>query len=255
MTRALLCWLALLPLLLAGCSGEPAKGPTVLAAASLQEPLESAAAEWVKAGHTPPVLSFAGTPTIARQLEAGAPADLVVTADAQWMDELAAKGRIDADSRAVLATNTLVLIEPARGAAPLESEARARAALTSGGRIAMADPGSVPAGRYGRAAITSMGAWPAVAPRVVPTESVRAALALVERGAAPLGVVYATDARASAKVRVVWHFETGTHPLITYPLALASASTHRDAGDFRAWLLGPPGQRALSRRGFGPPPS
>lgn len=241
--------------LLAACGLGEGKGPTVLAASSLQGPLDEAADAWVKAGHARPVLSYAGTPTLARQVEAGAPADLVVTADGQWMDELARRDRIEPDSQAVLATNTLVLIQPSSAPSSPASEAAMRRTLEGSGRIAMADPDSVPAGRYGKAAITSLGQWPTVASRVVPTDNVRAALALVERGAAPLGVVYATDARASAKVRVLWHFEAGTHPLIVYPLARVRGSRGGAADDFRRFLLGPPGQRILARHGFGPPPS
>lgn len=253
-------WLAAAALLFAaGCSGEPATGPVVLAASSLQEPLEEAADAWVAAGHARPVLSFAGTPAIARQVEAGAPADLIATADDRWMDELARRDRIEPGSRAVLATNTLVLIEPVSAPSAPVSETAARRALagtgTRAGRVAMADPDSVPAGRYARAAIMALRLWPAVAPRVVPTENVRAALVLVERGAAPLGVVYATDARASAGVRVVWHFDAGTHPLITYPLATVRESRNGAAEGFRRFLLEPPGQRILARHGFGPPPS
>ena len=256
MTRRTSALSLLMPALLAACGLSRDDGaPLVLAASSLQGPLDEAADAWAKAGHARPVLSYAGTPTVARQVEAGAPADLIVTADGQWMDELAAKRRIEPDSRAVLATNTLVLIQSASLPPAPESGAAMRRALGSGDRVAMADPGGVPAGRYGKAAIASLGLWPRVAPRVVPTESVRAALALVERGAAPLGVVYATDARASSKVRVVWHFEAGTHPLVVYPLALVRGSGSDAAEDFRAFLLGPPGQRILARHGFGPPPS
>lgn len=242
--------------LLAACGSGERDAPVVLAASSLQGPLDEAADAWAEAGHARPVLSYAGTPTIARQVEAGAPADLIVTADTQWMDELAAKGRIMPDGRAVLATNILVLIRGS--AAPVSfatPEPAMQAALGGGGRIAMADPDSVPAGRYGKAAVTSLGFWPTVGPRAVPTESVRGALALVERGAVPYGIVYATDAAASTKVQVVWHFEAGTHPLIVYPLARVSGSRGSAADDFRTFLLGPPGQRILARHGFGPPPS
>lgn len=252
----LLQWLTAVALLLtAGCSSEPASGPTVLAASSLQGPLDEAADAWVKTGHARPVLSYAGTPTIARQVQAGAPADLIMTADTQWMDELARHDRIEPDSRADLATNTLVLIQPSSRPSQPSSEIATHQALAGAGRIAMADPASVPAGRYGKAAVASLGLWPIVAPHIVPTENVRAALALVERGAVPLGIVYATDARASTKVRVLWHFDAGTHPLIIYPLARVRGSRDETADAFRRFLLGPPGQRVLARHGFGPPPS
>ena len=115
----------------------------------------------------------------------------------------------------------------------------------------MADPAAVPAGRYGKAALEKLGVWRAVAPRIAPAENVRAALALVERGAAPLGVVYATDARASAEVRVIGVFPSSSHPPITYPIALLKTSTHPQAEAFRRFLLSREGRAILARRGFG----
>ena len=240
--------------LLVSCSRpEAATPPLVLAAASLQGALDEAADRWAAAGHPRPVLSYAGTPAIARQIEAGAPADLFVSADAEWMEELAARGLIRADSRAVMATNALVLVAGPGITAPASNDLGA--VLNGNERVAIADPDSVPAGRYAKASLNALGLWGAVEPRLIPTENVRAALALVERGAVPLGIVYATDARASARVRVVSRIPARTHPPIVYPLALMTASRNADAEPFLQFLLDREGQAILARHGFGPPPS
>lgn len=228
------------------------RGPVVLAAASLQEAMTDAANAWARAGHVRPVLSFAGSPALARQVEAGAPADLFASADEEWMDALAVKGLVAPGSRAVLAGNRLVVV------APVGSKVR----LTTGnlgstlaaGPVAMADPTSVPAGRYGRVALQRLGAWGAVAPKVVRVENVRAALALVERGAAPFGIVYRTDARASRLVRVAGVFPAASHPPIRYPIARLARSKSPDAEAFRRFLLSPDGSAIFARRGFTPAP-
>lgn len=229
------------------------RGPLVLAAASLQEALGDAAAAWTARGHPAPVLSFAGSSALARQIEAGAPADLFLSADEEWMDHVAQRGLLRPGTRVSFLANRLVLIAPA--ASPLRLAIRPGfplAGALGAGRLAMADPDSVPAGKYGKAALTSLGVWSAVAPRVARAENVRAALALVERGEAPLGIVYATDARASAKVRVVGVFPATLHPPITYPLARLSTSTSPDAEGFRRFLLSPAGKAIFARRGFVP---
>lgn len=226
-------------------------GPLVLAAASLRESMTAAADVWARAGHARPVVSFAASSALARQVEAGARADLFVSADEDWMNVLAAKRLIAANTRAVLAGNRLVIVAPAARARPLNlgnREAAARA--LSAGPLAMADPASVPAGRYGRAAFERLGLWRAVASRVVRAENVRAALALVERGAAPFGVVYATDARASSRVRVVARFPAASHPAIIYPVARLTASRHPEAEGFRRFLLSPRGKGIFARYGF-----
>ncbi len=238
--------------LFSSCGQPRADGaPLVLAASSLQGALDEEADAWTAAGHARPVLSYGGTPAIARQIEEGAPADLFVSADTAWMDELAVRGLLRPDSRAVLATNTLVVV--AAGAGPDRVGGDAVAGLAGDGRVAVADTDSVPAGRYAKAALIRLGAWPAIRPRLVPAENVRAALALVERGAAPLGIVYATDARASAKVRVVGVFPADSHPPIVYPIARIARSASTEAEGFRRFLLSAKGQAVLARHGFGRP--
>lgn len=228
-----------------------ARGPLVLAAASLQEALGDAAAAWTARRHAAPVLSFASSSALARQIESGAPADLFLSADEEWMDYVAGRGLVRPGTRVSFLANRLVLIAPTRSPARLAIRPGFALAQALGqGRLAMADPDSVPAGKYGKAALTSLGVWPAVAPRVARAENVRAALALVERGEAPFGVVYATDARASARVRIVGIFPAATHPPITYPLALLKASTNPEAEGFRRFLLSPAGKAIFARRGF-----
>lgn len=227
------------------------RGPLILAAASLQEAMEAAAGAWQSKGYSRPVLSFAASPALARQIERGAPADLFLTADEQWMDYVAANGLLAPRSRATLLANRLVLVAP--------STSQMRLAIRphfpllralGGGRLAMADPDAVPAGRYGRTALERLGIWQQVAPRVARAENVRAALALVERGEAPLGIVYATDARASSKVRVVGLFPVATHPPIRYPVARLAASRHKDAEAFRRFLFSREARAIFARFGF-----
>lgn len=240
-------------LILAALAGSPAtaqrRGPLVLAAASLQESMTAAAAAWARAGHPRPVISFAGSSALARQVQAGAVADLFVAADEAWMDVLERDGLLAPGTRVTLLTNRLVVVQPAGGRDRLRL--RDLAGTLSRGPLAMADPESVPAGRYGRAALVRLGAWDRVAPQVVRAENVRAALALVERGAAPFGIVYATDARASARVRVAGLFPASSHPPITYPLARLRASRNPEAEGFRRFLLSRAGRAIFARFGFG----
>lgn len=256
MRRAFVPLLLLAAVLLATVwfGASPAKGPVVLAASSLQEALEEAADHWVAQGHPRPLLSFAGTPALARQVEAGAPADLFVSADAQWMDTLAAKRLIVADSRVVLATNRLVIVAPKYSAVTFDAvRGMDLAAALGGGQLAMADPQAVPAGRYGKQALASLGAWDGVAGRIAGSENVRAALALVARGEAPLGLVYATDALADPRVRVVATLPAESHAPIVYPAARLATSENRDAQGFLGYLASPEGQAIFRGHGFGAP--
>lgn len=228
-----------------------ARGPLMLAAASLQEAMTDAANAWAARRHARPVVAFAASSALARQVEAGAPADLFVSADEEWMDYLAGKGLLRAGTRAGFLANRLVLVAP--------QGSRVRLAVGPGfaldralgtGRLAMADPDAVPAGKYGREALERLGAWTSVKDRVARAENVRAALALVERGAAPLGIVYETDARAAPGVRVVGVFPATSHRPITYPLAQLKASSHPEAAAFRQFLLSREGKAIFARRGF-----
>lgn len=247
---------AFLALLLALTGATPAlaqdKGPLVLAAASLQEAMTDAADAWARKGYPRPILSFAASSALARQVEAGARADLFACADEEWMDYLQRKSLLKPSTRARLTENRLVLIAPAQSRVNLRLVRNFPLAKALGtGRLAMADPAAVPAGRYGRQALTRLGVWNGVAGKVAAAENVRAALALVERGAAPLGIVYATDAMASRGVRVIGTFPAASHQPITYPVALLTASRHRDAEAFRRFLISREGRAIFRKRGFG----
>ncbi len=242
-------------LLVTACSQPaPDAGPVVLAASSMQEALEAAADAWAARGEARPVLSFAATSALARQVEAGAPGDLLVSADEDWMDRIEAAGLIAPESRHDLAGNALVLVAPAGAPVTLNLTPGVNLApLLGAGRLAIAEPETVPAGRYGKAALIALGAWPQVEDRLAIGENVRAALALVSRGEAPLGIVYATDATTEAQVQVVGQFPQGTHPPIVYPLARLTASTHPHAEEFAAFLLSDEGRAILLRFGFTAP--
>lgn len=254
MNRILHLFAALAALLLSPAAMAQERGPVVLAAASLQESLTEAADVWAAQGHQKPVLSFAASSALARQILAGAPADLFLSADEEWMDAIAKAGLVRPGSRTALLGNRLVLIAPVSSKVrltPARGFPLTRALGT--GRLALADPAAVPAGKYAKAALTALGVWNGVAAKVAPAENVRAALALVERGAAPLGIVYATDARASKAVRVVGVFPATSHPRIRYPVALLKMSRHKDTAGFRAFLLSAQGRTIFARHGFTAP--
>lgn len=235
--------------LAAPATAQPARGPLVLAAASLQEALTEAADMWARDGHARPVLTFAASSALARQAAAGAPADLFLSADREWMDYLDRRGLLAAGTRADLLRNRLVVVARTGTAGRLRNRAEIARTLAAG-PLAMADPDSVPAGKYGNAALIRLGVWDRIAPRVVRAENVRAALAMVERGAAPFGIVYATDARAAKGVRIAGTFPAASHPPIVYPLARLKASTDPEAEGFRRFLTSPRGKAIFVRYGF-----
>jgi molybdate transport system substrate-binding protein len=241
-----LLWLPVMP-----ASAQPG-GPLVLAAASLQEALNAAADGWARKGHPRPVISFAGSSALARQIEQGAPADLFISADEQWMDYVATKRLVKPNTRVSFLFNTLVLVAPARSPLRLTIAPRFPLARALGnGRLAMADPAAVPAGKYGKEALTRLGVWPSVAGKLARAENVRAALALVDRGEAPLGIVYTTDALADRGVRVVATFPPRSHALISYPVATLAVSSHPEADAFRRYLLSSEAKATFRRFGFG----
>ncbi len=237
----------LVALLLAACTPSPPQGPVVLAASSTQEALTEAAATWAEQGHPPPLLSFSSSAAVARQLAEGAPADLALTADAEWMDWLQAEGLVRPGTRREVAGNRLVLVKP-EGSGPVELTALGT------GRLALADPASVPAGRYARAALEHLALWEQLREQIVPAENVRAALALVERGEAALGIVYASDALASRRVERVAYLPQGSYPPIRYPVAVAQASRHPDSAGFAAFLASPEALAIFVAHGFDTPP-
>lgn len=231
-------------------AASPPPAVTVFAAASLSNVLTELGGEYTKRTGVPVKFSFAASSLLARQIEAGAAADVFFSADAEWMDYLDERGRLRRNTRHDVVGNRLVLIAPADSTVDLTIEPRfALAAALGGGRLATGDPDSVPVGRYARSALTSLGVWNDVVGRLVRAEDVRSAMAFVARGEAPLGIVYETDARVDRRVRVVARFPESSHAPITYPLALTTVA-RAEAAPFVQFLRGDVGRAAFERFGF-----
>ena len=200
---------------------------TVFAAASLTDAMKDISEIWVQAGHDAPRLSFASSSTLARQIEQGAPVNVFASADEQWMDNLARYDLIAEDTRHDLLGNDLVLVVPAYH--PVQFDIGhgfdLPALLGSGGRLAIGDPAHVPAGIYAEQALRKLGLWDKVAAHLAPAPNVRSALLLVERGEAPAGIVYSTDAAASKAVAVAGVFPDSSHDPITLPRRHSSATS------------------------------
>ena len=228
---------------------------TVFAAASLADALRELSAAWQGRGNAAPRISLAASSTLARQIEQGAPADLFLSADEPWMDYLQQRGLILPASRRARLGNVLVLVTPEAAAAPPVTLAPGMALVALLGprdRLAVADPAHVPAGRYAEAALRWRGQWEVLAPRLARAENVRAALLLVERGEAPLGIVYATDAAASRGVRLLARFPPESHPPVRYPFALTRrAEDNAAARALLDFLAGPEAAPVWRRHGFG----
>src|SRR5437868_1039297 len=200
---------------------------TVFAAASLTDVLQQIGAEYTKASGTRVKFSFAATSALPKQIESGARIDVFVSADREWMDYLQSRGLIEPATRHDLLSNRLVLVAPADSKIQLKIQPNfaLAEALGPAGRLATGDPDSVPVGKYARSALTSLGVWSQVESKLVRAENVRAALVFVARGEAPLGIVYATDARAEPKVRVVDVFPASSHTPIVYPVAVVKGAS------------------------------
>lgn len=238
-------------LALAAVSPGLAADTQVFAAASLKNALDDAIAQFETDTGKTVAASYAASSALARQIEQGAPADIFMSADLDWMDYLQEKNLIKSDSRVSLLGNRIVLVAPADSVAQVDIvEGFPLADLLGDGRLAMGDPGAVPAGKYGKAALEKLGLWPSVESKVAPAENVRAALALVARGEAPFGIVYATDAAAEKNVKVVGTFPEVTHPPIIYPVALTADSTNPDAPAFLAFLRSARAKPIFEKQGF-----
>ena len=210
---------------------------TVFAAASLKNALDAVAAEWQSRTGGDTRISYAGSSALAKQIEEGAPADLFISADLDWMDYLSGKGLTKKSTELRLVGNRIVLVAPAYSTAEIAiAPAFDLAGLLGDERLAMANVDAVPAGRYGKAALESLGVWDSVAPKVAQAENVRAALALVSTGEAPLGIVYQTDAAAEANVRILAAFPEESHPPIIYPAAVLADSDNPQAEEFLAFM-------------------
>ena len=243
----------LLPLIALAGAARAQEALTVFAAASLTDALRDLGGQWAARGHAAPRFSFAASSALARQIEQGAPADLFMSADEAWANYLQERSLLANATRSSPLGNALVLIAPANAARSMELVRGSDLAALLGptGRIATGDPAHVPVGRYAQAALTWMGQWAALAPRLARADNVRAALLLVERGEAPLGIVYATDAAASAGVRVIGTFPAESHEPVTYPFALTRrAEGNAQARALLAFLTGPEAAPAWQRFGF-----
>ncbi|MDX1781188.1 MAG: molybdate ABC transporter substrate-binding protein [Thalassovita sp.] len=247
-TTRLICALLALLLPIPALSGQI----TVFAAASLKTALDEVATEWQAQSEDRLILSFAGSSALARQIEAGAPADLFLSANTAWMDHLQEQGLLKPGSRSDLLGNRIVLI--ASAGAPAQPLNSTLVDALDGGHLAMALVQAVPAGIYGRAALEHLGLWADLAPRVAQADNVRAALALVATGETPFGVVYATDALAEPRVEVVAEFPAASHPAITYPVAIIAESRAPGTDAFLEYLKGPVAKAIFLRHGFTEPP-
>ncbi|MBV8537858.1 MAG: molybdate ABC transporter substrate-binding protein [Alphaproteobacteria bacterium] len=251
-------WLIVATLAALGISGASAptlaqtKPVLVFAAASLKNALDDINAQYAQeSGKPKAAISYAASSTLAKQAEAGAPADIFISADLDWMDYLAQKNLIKPETRKTLLGNRLVLVAPAASAARVDVRPGfPLASLLQGGKLAMADTRAVPAGKYGQAALESLGVWSQVSGSVAQAENVRAALALVARGEAPYGIVYATDAASEPSVAVAGTFPESSHPPIVYPAALLKESSNPDAAAFLAYLESAKAKPLFEKQGF-----
>jgi len=227
------------------------KGPVVFAAASLKDALDAVDAGWTKESGKQVVPSYAASSALAKQIEQGAPADIFISADEDWMNYLAEKKLIKPDTRFDLLGNTLVLIAPKDSKIETKiADGFPLATLLGDGHLAMANTDSVPAGKYGKAALTKLGVWNSVKDKIAQADNVRAALKLVSTGEAPLGIVYGTDAKSDLNVKVIDTFPEGTHPPIIYPIAITASSTNADAPTLLAYLKSSAAQGAFKDQGF-----
>ncbi len=225
---------------------------TVFAAASTTNALSTIGKLFMEKKMGQFVPSFASSSTLAKQIEYGAPANIFVSADTKWMDYLAAKNMIDKKSRMDLLGNRIVLIAPV-GSSLRKVDIVSHfnlAGLLGDGKLVMGDPSHVPAGIYGKSALETLGVWDSVSKNVAAAKDVRAALALVERAEAPLGIVYATDAAITDKVKVVGVFPENSHPPIVYPVAAVVGRDNAVTQRFLTFLKSPEAKAVFTKYGF-----
>jgi len=227
---------------------------TVFAAASLADVLEGTGRSFTASTGIAVRFSFAASSALARQIESGSPADVFVSADQEWMDYLASRNLINRSTRGDIVANSLVLVAPAASAVNLRIAPGFDLAQALGrrGRLATGDPAVVPVGKYAMQSLRALGVWDSVRDRLIPADNVRTALNFVALGEAPLGIVYATDARADPRVRVVDTFPPATHVRITYPAA-TTARAGAEAQAFIRFLQGSVARAAFDKAGFGRP--
>src|SRR2546423_2642509 len=223
----------------------------VFAAASVKNALDEANALFLFENGSGVKVSYGASSALAKQIENGAPADVFISADNDWMDYLAERKLIKPDTREKFLGNKLVLITGASSNVALTIGPNFPLAQALGnGRLAMADPAAVPAGKYGKAALEKLGVWGSIANKVAPAQDARAALLLVGRGEAPLGIVYATDAAIEPRVRIIATFPPDTHAPIVYPIALTASSENPNAPALLAYLHGAAARAQFQKAGF-----
>lgn len=224
---------------------------TVFAAASMKNALDNADKAWSAEAGKQVTVSYAASSALAKQIEGGAPADVFISADLDWMKYLSDKKLVKEETKTNWLANRIVLVAPKENAKPVDIKPGFDlSALLKGGKLAMGEPGSVPAGKYGKAALEKLGSWAAVEKSVAGAESVRAALALVSRGEAPYGIVYQTDAAADPGVAVVGTFPQDSHPPIVYPIAILSESKSPDAAAYVEFLKSAKAAPFFEKEGF-----
>ena len=226
-------------------------GLVIFAAASLKNALDEIATGWKDSGKPAARISYAASSALAKQLEQGAPADLFISADLDWMDYVEKKDLIRKDTRVNLLGNKIVLIAPRDSKATVDvKQGFDLGKALAGGKLAMANVDSVPAGKYGKAALEKLGAWDGVKGSIAQAENVRAALLLVARGEAALGIVYSTDAAAEPNVKIIGTFPADSHPPIIYPAAVTKDSKSPDAKAFLDLLKSTKARPAFEKQGF-----
>jgi molybdate transport system substrate-binding protein len=222
----------------------------VFAAASLKNALDAVNAQWQKETGKSAKISYAASSALAKQIEQGAPAQMFISADLDWMDYVEKKNQIKPESRSNLLGNRIVLIAPKDKAQPIDIKPGFDLAKVLGdGRLSMANVDSVPAGKYGKAALEKLGVWASVSNKLAQAENVRAALLLVSRGEAPAGIVYQTDAASDSSVKIIGTFPEDTHPPIIYPIAL-TANASPDAAAFLAYIRSDKAKPLFEAQGF-----
>jgi len=228
------------------------KGPVVFAAASMKTALDAVAAAWTaETGRAAPPIVYGSSGALAKQIDYGAPADIFISADLKWMDYLDKAKLIQPGTRHNLLGNALVLIEPADASADLTiAPGFDLAGATGDGKVAVCTIASCPGGIYAKQALEKLGIWTTVEPKLAQADNIRTALTLVSRGEAKFGIVYATDAKADPKVKVVGTFPEATHSPIVYPVALVATSKNPDAASFLAYLSSPAASKILTEQGF-----
>jgi molybdate transport system substrate-binding protein len=223
----------------------------VFAAASLKNALDAVNAQWREETGKKATVAYASSPALAKQIEHAAPAQVFISADLEWMDYLTQKHLIKPGTRSNLLGNRLVLIAPKDKAQPIEIKPGFDLASVLGaGRLSMANVQAVPAGKYGKAALEKLGVWTSVSSKLAQAENVRAALLLVSREEAPVGVVYQTDAASDSNVRIIGTFPEDAHPPIIYPIALTANATHPDAGVLLAYIRSDKTKPVFESQGF-----